>query len=117
MGWLDDALAQLKAPEPKPVAKAVTPRQPKTEIKTVWFQTRSPRDGDQGEVEAGFYSVADDMVTMRDDKGVPTGKTQRLGPGEDARQIAGRLARAAWVKARGETDFNRPLGYARGGYA
>jgi len=34
-----------------------------------------------------------------------------LGPGDDERQIAGRLARDAWTKARGTTDFNRPLGY------
>ena len=69
--------------------------------------------------EAGYYSVADGVVTMRDDKGVPTGKEHRLGAGEDARQIAGRLAlaRDAWVKVRGVSDFNRPIGYARFGNA
>lgn len=88
------------------------------EIKSVWITTRFPREaGDPGEACCGHYSVADGVVTMRDEKGAPIGKQHRLGPDDDARQIAGRLAREAWVKARGQTDFNRPLGYASGGYA
>ena len=113
MGWLNNWLADLEsAPGPKPIAKAVTP-QPKPEINEVCFQTRAPRDGDAGGCEAGFYSVTDGVVTMHDEKGVPTGKEYRLRLGEDARQIAGRMARDAWVKVRGVSDFNRPISYAR----
>jgi hypothetical protein len=77
--------------------------------------TKRPLEG--GQLEAGYYSVADGVATMRDENGKPTGKEWRLGPGDDARQIASRLARQAWEKRVGTSDFNRPLDYARGGYA
>lgn len=120
MGWLDEWLTDLGGAAPKPIAPAIPKplRQPKLELKSVWFQTRRPRDAeDPGECEAGYYSIAGDVLTIRDEKGMPTGKEYRLGPGEDAQQIAARLAREAWVKARGETDFNRPLGYQQSGVA
>jgi hypothetical protein len=53
---------------------------------------------------------------MHDEDGKPTGQEHRLGPGDDARRIAGRLARDAWVEAQGTTDFNRPLSYPRGDF-
>ena len=116
MGWLDDWLTDLGTTAPKPTAPAIAkpakPRQPKPEIKCVWFQTRAPQDSeDVGAVEAGHYWVADGVLSMCDETGKPTGKEYQLGPDDDARQIAGRLAREAWVKARGESDFNRPLSY------
>jgi hypothetical protein len=84
-----------------------------SEIKTVWVQTAAPRDGDAGGCEAGFYSVADGVVTMCDQDGRPNGKTWLLGPGDDPHKIAGRLTRAAWA---GRTrDFNRPLYYSKSG--
>jgi hypothetical protein len=112
MGWLNDWLADLGETAPaSPTQVAKLARQPKPEIKSLWFQTRSPRDdGDAGEVEAGHYWVADGVVTICDEKGKPTGKTQQLGPNDDARKIAGRLARDAWFKA--APDFNRPLHYS-----
>jgi hypothetical protein len=39
--------------------------------------------------------------------GRPTGKKVRLGPGDDAHKIAGRLTREAWLKRTPESDFNR----------
>jgi hypothetical protein len=47
----------------------------------------------------------------RDENGKPTGKEYRLGPNDDAQKIAGRLAREAWIKATGTSDFNRSLNY------
>jgi hypothetical protein len=76
--------------------------------------TCAPREGEAGAVEAGFYSVADGVLTMHDSAGKP-GRQQRLGPEEDPRRIAARLAKEAWM--RGSTDFNRPLSYSRSGLA
>lgn len=112
MGWLDDLLREFDAAPAQEPAKT---RQPKPEIKTLWFQTAGPHDGDAGGCEPGFYSVADGVVTMHDESGNPTGKTQRLGPDDDARQIAGRLARASWLKS--DAPFNRPLNYPTIGVA
>lgn len=113
MSWLDTLLdrgneaRQLAAP----AAPIATPRQAAPEIKSLWVQTRAPRDStDPGGCEAGYYSVADGVLTMHDESGKPTGKEHRLGPGDDARQVAGRLTKEAWSKA--TPDFNRPLGYS-----
>jgi hypothetical protein len=117
MTWLDALLDRGReaktahAPHvtlPKPVV-ARAPR-PKPEIKTVWMQTRAPRDeGDPGAAEPGFYSVADGVVTMHDENGKPTGQRQELGPNDDPHLIAGRLKRAAWLNT--NSDFNRRLRY------
>jgi hypothetical protein len=139
MSWLDTLLDRgLEAMQPANVAPApiatkrcrnaavtVTPplqsaaRQAEpAEIKSVWFQTRAPRDkNDLGEIDLGYYSIADGVLTMHDETGKPTGEEYRLRAGEDPHQAAGRLGKQAWIKARGETDFNRPLGYARFGNA
>jgi hypothetical protein len=79
--------------------------------------TRPARDGDAGGCEAGFYVVVDGVVKMCSESGKPTDKQYRLGPNDDAHRIAGRLTLQAWSKAAGESDFNRPLHYDRGGYA
>jgi hypothetical protein len=121
-GWLDtlldrgnEAKAKTAAPQMPVIGK---PRQPKPEIKTVWVQTHAPqKPGDPGGCEAGYYSVVDGAVIMRDAQGKRTGQQQALGSGDDARAVAGRLTLEAIRKSRGTSDFNRPLGYARGGYA
>lgn len=111
MGWLNDWLADLGEPQAPPIAKP-EPRPAKPEIKSVWFQIRGPTSAiDLGEVDAGHYSVADGLLRMHDPDGRPTGKEYRLRPDENERAVAGRLAKAAWVKARGHTDFNRTLHY------
>src|SRR5258708_33179963 len=119
MGWLDDWLTDLGAADQNPsapIAKPATVRKPRAEIKTVWVQTRAPRDsGDLGQCEAGYYSVSEELLTMHDESGKPTGKTHRLGPGDNERTIAGRLTLEALRNA--TSDFNRPLGYSRIGIA
>jgi hypothetical protein len=119
MGWLDNWIAELTPTQPMPtslplVAKPVKPRQPKPEIESVWVQTRAPRNGDTGECEIGFYSVADGVLRMCDEKGKPTDTEYRLRTGDDARVIAGRLTLDRWRKTRdgtGPADFNRSLDY------
>ena len=123
MGWLDawerrarEAIQQPRA-EPLPVAKS--PPRPAPEIKTVWIQTAyaSSETGDPGAATVGYYSVSDGMVTMHDEGGKPTGKAKHLGPNDNPRVIAGRLTKAAWLKERGESNFNRRLSYPRAGCA
>jgi hypothetical protein len=119
LNWLDILERrgrQAVQPEPrKPTSISAAPqRLPKPEIKHVWFTTRRPQGRDDlGATEAGYYSVADSVLTMHEEDGRPTGKEYRLAAGDDARMIACRLAKEAWMKGRGENDFNRPLGYAR----
>src|SRR5438045_7425353 len=121
MSWLDTLLdhgneAKRRA-EPAPAT--VTPAKPRRappEIKLVWFQTAAPRNGDQGAVEAAYYSVANGVLSMCDENGKPTGKECPVGPGEDARNVAGRLGREACGKATGTSDFNRALGYQNMGW-
>jgi len=117
MGWLDslerrarEAIGGHDTPAPAPKVQRA-PR-PKPEIKSVWVQTRAPRDEiDPGGAEPGFYSVADGVLTMHDENGKPTGQTQQLGPNDDPHRIAGRLKLAAWTKATGESNFNRRIHY------
>jgi hypothetical protein len=142
MSWLDTLLVrghEARHVEPpyapervrpiarRPVAKHAphTPEVPQVsalpanaEIKAVIITTRSPRDeGDPGACEIGHYSVVDGVVVMCSEDGKPTGKKQRIGSGEDPQRIASRLAKEAWVKTRGDADFNRPLSYPRAGIA
>jgi hypothetical protein len=116
MGWLDDWLNDLDGLTPAlpaaPVTKQAAPRKPPPEINEVWFQTRAPCNGDLGAVERAYYSVMDSAITIHDESGKPTGKEYRLRPGENEKAAAGRLAQEAWRKARGESDFNRPLYYS-----
>ena len=111
MGWLSDWLSDLETAS-KPIAPAIPkparPRQAPPQIKLLWFQTATPRNGDQGSVEAAYYSVANGMLSMCDENGKPTGKECQV----DARNVAGRLAREAWAKATATSDLNRPLRYA-----
>ena len=127
MSWLDKLLAEFdRAPDPAPAALEGSPpdlparqRQDGPEIiLSTWVQTRAPRDaGDPGACEPVWYSVVDGVVMLTDESGKPTGDKHPLSPGDDASQVAGRLALAAIKKAWGETDFNRPLGYQRIGIA
>jgi hypothetical protein len=117
MSWLDAlrdrGLQATRSAPPEPLI--VSPPDP--EIHTVCVQTAPPRDGYPGAVEPGFYSVTGGVVTMHDADGKPTGKTHRLRPGDDPRQIAHALTREACLKSRGESNFNRPLNYLINGIA
>jgi hypothetical protein len=138
MSWLDTLLdrgleamqpAEDVAPAPiatkRNAAVTVTPplqsaaRQAEpAEIKSVWFQTRAPRDkNDLGEIDLGYYSIADGVLTMHEKDGKPSGKVHRLAPDDNPRALASRFAWQAWRSGLGIGDFNRPLGYARTGYA
>ena len=81
------------------------------------MQTSAQGRSDLGQCEAAFYSVADGVLTMHDEKGTPTGKSCRLGPGDDERVIASRLKLESWRSGAGTSDFNRPLDYSRHGIA
>jgi hypothetical protein len=74
----------------------VSPRQPKVEINSLWVQTSQQGRSDLGRCEAAFHSVADDVLTIRDENGTPTGKNCRLGPDDDERVIASRLKLESW---------------------
>jgi hypothetical protein len=110
--WLDVLLE--RGTEAKRQAEPIE-RAPRV-VLTVWVQT-APRNGDLGRCEPGWYFVEDGVVTMCSEDGKPTGKTHTLAKGEDPKVIAGRLRRWAWLKEAGQSDFNRPLDYARFGVA
>jgi hypothetical protein len=118
--WLDK---YLEGTEAKQQAEPIAAQEPRV-VRTVWIQTRPPRNGDQGGTEPGWYFVEDGVVVMcSEESGEPTGKTHTLAKGEDAKQIAGRMRRSAWLKEQnvggvsGDADWNRPLSYARIGVA
>jgi hypothetical protein len=102
---------------PSATPAVIVPRQPKPEIKSLWVTLRNPNlkiEGDTGNVEAAFYYVTDGVLYLCDETGKSTGKSCQLG-GDDPRHIAHRLFLEKWRST--QSDFNRPLGYARGGYA
>ena len=72
---------------------------------------------DAGQVELGRYSVSNGVLHIHDEAGKNIGASYRLRDGDDPRQTAVRLAREAWRKSRGESDFNRPLHYQGGSFA
>jgi hypothetical protein len=81
-----------------------------------------PEDNYPGQVEEAHYTVADGVVTLVDNAGVPIlaryGKPyeKNLPPLGDAHLIAGRLAKEAWhARGDGKRDFNRPIHYPRNG--
>ena len=121
MGWLDALERRGREaigaePKPKPAAVSHTPRLiPKLEY--VWIQTAPPRDGDAGAAAMGCYTVEDGVLTMRDESGKSLGTHHTLVEGDNPKMIAGRLRRAAWLSASGESNFNRPLNYPRVGVA
>jgi hypothetical protein len=95
------------------------------EVHSVWATVRRPRDDgtDLGQVTAGFYTLADGVLTMTDSKGAAVRKTQsgekymhKMKNGDDARAIANRLTLEIYHMLRGETaqsatGFNRAISY------
>lgn len=119
MSWLDAIRNRAQEAQAAPVQAKPrpTPRQPKREIKSAWFQTHAPRDGDCGGVEAVHYFVADGTVSICDELGKPTSKTVTLAENDDPRAIAARLGRAAWLASTAGSNFNRRLDYGPLGIA
>jgi hypothetical protein len=88
------------------------------EIKVVCPTTRLPRDGDVGACAIGRYYVSDGVVVICDETGKPTGKSRRMGPGDDERTVASRLTLEAYRAASGGPgSFNRKLDYPRTGWS
>jgi len=90
------------------------------EVHSVYATVRRPRDeNDLGQVTVGYYTLADDVLTMTDSKGAPVRDLNsgekflhKMQPGDDARAIANRLTTKIYWMLRGETGpagFNRPL--------
>jgi hypothetical protein len=100
------------------------------EVHSVWATVRRPRDdNDLGQVTAGYYTLADGVLTMTDSKGVPVRRTDsgekythKVKEGEDDRAIASRLTKEIYHMLRGETaatatGFNRAINYPTSGIA
>jgi hypothetical protein len=114
VNWLDTLLARGREAKGTASVDPLLARQPakpqlKPDIQAVSVQTTAPFGSSPGAITVGFYSVQDDVVVMRDEAGLPTGKRQDLRAGEDPRQVAYRLTRESW-KAKAP-DFNRRLNY------
>lgn len=116
MSWLDTlrdrGLQAKREAEPAPSTPTVRRKAP-IELRSVIVQTSyaHPDRGDPGAVEVGYYSVADGVLTMRDERGKALGKGQTLGPNDDPHVIAGRFVRAKWRASMGEGNFNRRLSH------
>jgi len=80
-------------------------------------KSKSEVCGNLGRCEAAFHSVADGVLTMRNENGTPMGKNCRLGPDDDERVIASRLKLESWRSGAGTSDFNRALDYSPHGIA
>jgi len=119
MSWLETLLDRgLEAMQPAEDIAPAPIAKPAAEIKSVWFQRRAPTNAkDLGEIDLGYYSIADGVLTMHDETGKPTGKVHRLAPDDNPYALASRIAWQAWRDRPGAGDFNRPLGYARFGVA
>ena len=94
------------------------------EVHSVYATVRLPSDDDTGQITIGYFTLADDVLTMTNPKGVPvrrpiTGeKIQRkIAEGDDPKAIASRLTKDIRLMLHGETDFNRRLDYSRHGVA
>jgi hypothetical protein len=60
---------------------------------------------------AVFYVVEEGVVTLCEENGKPTGKTMRLGEGDEPRRIAAMLKRSTME----QSDFNRAIHYGPSG--
>ncbi len=94
-----------------------------TTVHTVFVQLRPPKNGDQGRVIEGAYTLVDGVVTLTNRKGEPAcdgdGKryVHKLKDGENARVIAGRLTRQLRDALKGSSGsvagFGQPISYPR----
>ena len=91
-------------------------------IHSVSVQVRPPKNGDQGQVAEGRYTVVDNVVTLVDHEGVPAtdekGRkySQKLCDGEHHKAIAGRLTRQLRAALRGvgpTQGFAGPIAYPK----
>lgn len=84
------------------------------DIRKVTIELARPRGNFPGKIATGYYAVADDLVTLVEENGVPVDKHElcrKLKPGEDARAVACALTRQRYSK--NNSDFNRVLVYPK----
>jgi hypothetical protein len=92
-------------------------------IHHVVVEIHRPTETYPGQVAEGRYTFEDGEVTLVDHVGTPVrdrdGKTysKKLGPGEDAHRIAGRLTKQFRNARRSGRDsrFSAPINYPRNG--
>lgn len=93
---------------------------------TVQIRAANTKRNDPGQISYGYYIVSENKVTLTDAAGKPvrdaTGKTysQKLGPDDSAKTIAGRLTKEFRLVLRGKTNssavgFSRPIQYPKSG--
>lgn len=85
------------------------------DIQKVTLQLERPRGNFHGKIATGYYTVADDAVTLVEENGVPVDKyklSRKLKPGEDARAVACVLTRQRYSSKDGK-DFNRSIQYPK----
>jgi hypothetical protein len=73
---------------------------------------------DLGQVTFGFFKVDDDVLIMTDEKGNPMRRinngeiwSQKLGPDDNPRSVAGALTKDIRRELHGGSDFYRRLTY------
>ncbi len=104
--WLEQAFGVGDETEP-------APQPAKPIVKSFWCVVAQPSGapGDVGETIAVHYIVEGDRLTLCDQDGKTGDKSRTLKPGDDPRQVASRLARAAHYAEQPRSEFNRPLHY------
>lgn len=121
MGWLDQlrqaAGGVAKQDDALPVVVVPQAPRPKPQVNYVFAQVRPQRPNDPGEVEIGYFTVQDGVLTMTDEHGRPIegkgdkGYSRTLSVGDNERVIAHRLALKIRADRSGSNYFNRKLIY------
>jgi hypothetical protein len=83
-------------------------------IKRTFITTVMPKGNDPGAIEEAWFKVENGMVIMVSESGKPTGTKAKAD--SDPERTAQRLLREAYVKRRGESNFDRPLGVWKAPY-
>jgi hypothetical protein len=72
----------------------------KPAVQKVIAQIAAPKNGDAGQITVGYFTVADNLLTMTDAHGFPMRRgsngelyTHKLQPDDNARVIAARLTK------------------------
>lgn len=107
--WLDTLLDRGLEAAAKDTAPGPTAKPP--EIKAAHFQRRAPQGKDPGEIDLGYYSITDGVLTMHRESGEPTGTVHRLASGDNPYAVASRFAWLEWRNKQGDGDFSRRLEY------
>jgi hypothetical protein len=94
------------------------------ETKTTYITLARAMGDNPGAIAPGHYVVADDVVTLTDQAGVPIasgrmqlGYSSKLGDEETADQVAKRLLWRHHRATKSGSDFNRRITYPASGIA